>query len=90
MGMNVFGALWSACQRGIIFISGQMFGLVIDGLCSAVLLLMTLCTHLWIASFYFVMFLSCGQFCNCVKHNYSASDLEANVIIEQQDSVMIL
>lgn len=47
---------------------------------------MTLCSHLWICYYYLLISLSCGIYCNCVKHNYSASDLEGNVITEQQDS----
>lgn len=47
---------------------------------------MTLFQHLWICYYYLVISLSCGIHCNCVKHNYSASDLEGNVITEQQDS----
>lgn len=47
---------------------------------------LTLVLHLWICYYYLLISFSCGIYCNCVKHNYSASDLEGNVMTEQKDS----
>lgn len=90
MGMDVLECCMKHLPKTFclisVLLSGQMFGSVIDSLRSAVLLLHDLYSHLWICYCYLLISLSCGIFCNCVKHNYSASDLEGNVITEQQDS----
>lgn len=82
MGMDFFGV---HLPKKYYLISGQLFGPVIDSLCSALLLqhdpLLTSVDLLLL-----LISLSCGIYCNCVKHNYSASDLEGNVITEQPDS----